>query len=101
MMKFARHELGPLDERYRCRRAGCEQPVATIGTGNNCSGFALPFCPTHLGNISRSTFHMLCDAAGGSVFDIDAVATAAALVASARFQLREKPHKLAKRVKRA
>lgn len=84
MPKLHSTELGDCDE-LTCRRAGCRRLVATNG-----SGWVLPFCAADLRKLSRKTFDALVAVAGRCVFDIDAVAEAAALVAHARLELRGK-----------
>ena len=93
MPKLAPHELGALDSLV-CRRAGCGRNVATNG-----SGYMLPFCPDDLRRLSRKTFDALSAAAGDSVFDVEGVARATAMVAHARLELSAKLRK--KRAKRA
>ena len=89
MPKLATTELGAVGT-LRCRRVGCSRGSLLAG-----NGFQLPFCRAHLVKLKRLTFNALVSVAGRSVFDIDAVAEAAALVAAARLELR------GKRVKRA
>lgn len=84
MPKLAQWELGG-KSRTRCRRAGCRRNASFHGHGSE-----LPFCAEDLRALTRSTFDALVSVAHRSVYDIDAVAEAAALVANARLELRGK-----------
>jgi hypothetical protein len=84
MPKLDPTELGPVGS-LRCRRVGCTRGALLHGRG-----FQLPFCREDLTGLSRRTFDQLVELASLSVFDIDAVAEAAAVVAAARLELRGK-----------
>ncbi len=84
MPKLETWELGDRSKLH-CRRSGCRRNAVTHGHGSE-----LPFCREDLTALSRRTFDALVTVAHRSVFDVDAVAEAAALVASARLELRGK-----------
>lgn len=84
---------GP-SETLRCRHAGCNEPSArVIPTTQRFYVLDFPFCLEHSRMLSRKTFNKLHAVAGASVFDIESVAEAAALVAAARLELRQKGKK--------
>lgn len=89
MPKLEPHELGSVGP-LRCRRVDCESGAMIHG-----AGFQLPFCRSDLARLSRRTFNALVRVSGQSVYDVDAVSEAAALVASARLELRGKRAKRA------
>jgi hypothetical protein len=84
MPKLDPTEIGEVGS-LRCRCADCNRGAMESG-----DGFELPFCRRHLTKLSRFRFDALVRVSARSVFDIDAVAEAAALVATARLELRRK-----------